>query len=212
MQEFDYNNQFWSQVNISPGGPSARWGASGGIDTQVAYLPDPTIAGPNNTVYMAGGTDSSGPISLSDIWKLHLSGTLSSNLPNSSFGSWERASIGGLPGFVDQAGTVVGGQIIVTGGCNTTTSLNSSCAQQSSFVLNTATNSEISPGSCTTPRFGGALAQNFNSFASSFSSQVFLLLGTFDGSKWNDDGALSKGEVVSQLLRKHLAHCISHVS
>ena len=210
LQEFDYNNQFWSQVNISPGGPSARWGASGGIDIQVAYLPDPTIAGPNNTVYMAGGTNSSGPISLSDIWKLHLSGTLSSNLPNSSFGSWEYVPIGRLPGFIDQASTVVGSQIIVAGGCNSTSS-NSSCAQQSSFVFNTATNSEISPGSCTTPRFGGTLVQNFNSFSSSFSSQVFLLLGTFDGSKWSDGGALSKGEVVSQLLWKESAHCIAHV-
>lgn len=166
----------------------------------MAYVPDATIAGPNNTVYIAGGTASSGPISLSDIWKLHLSGTLSSNLPNSAFGSWEHVPIGKLPGFVDQAGTVVGGQVIAAGGCNTTSASNSSCAQQSSFVLNTATNSDISPGSCTAPRFGGALAQNFNSFSSSFSSQVFLLLGTFDGSKWNDGGGLSKGEVVSQLL------------
>lgn len=134
---------FWSPVNISPGGPSPRWGAAGGIDTQVAPISDSAVPGPNNTVYLAGGTDGNGPISISDVWALHLSGTLSSNLPNSSFGSWQHMPIGSFPGFVNQAGTVVGGQVVAAGGCNTKSDSNSSCALQSSYVLNTATNTPI---------------------------------------------------------------------
>jgi hypothetical protein len=141
-QEFDYINQFWAEVNISPGGPSPRWGASGGIDTRVAPINDPSgIPGPNNTIYLAGGTDDNGPITVSDIWELHLSGTLSSNLPNSSEGSWKHSPIGNLPAVANQAGTVVGRQIIAAGGCNTTSTSGNSCALQNSYVLNTGTNS-----------------------------------------------------------------------
>jgi hypothetical protein len=198
FQEFDYNNQFWAEVNISPGGPSPRWGASGGIDTsRVGPVNDPSgIPGPNNTIYLAGGTDGDGPIFLSDVWELHLSGTLSSNLPNSSEGSWQHNPIGKLPGLINQAGTIVGGQIVVAGGCNTSSKSDDSCALQSSFVLNTVTNSQIAPGPCPAPRFGAALAQNLNRFSSSFSSQVFLLLGTFNNSLWDDSGGLQNGEVV----------------
>lgn len=105
--------------------------------------------------------------------------------------------IGSFPGFVNQAGTVVGGQVVAAGGCNTKSDSNSSCALQSSYVLNTATNTPISPGACPAPRYGGALTQNFNSFSSSFSSQVFLLSGLFDNNMWNDGGGLAKGEVVN---------------
>ena len=197
FQEFDYNNQFWAEVNISPGGPSPRWGASGGIDTQVAPVNDPSgIPGPNNTIYLAGGTDGNGPIAISDVWELHLSGTLSSNLPNSSEGSWQHSPIGKLPAIANQAGTVVGKQIVAAGGCNTSSVSNDSCALQSSYVLDIGVNSQISPGSCPAPRVGAALAQNFNGFSSSFSSQVFLLLGTFNDSLWDDGGGSHKGEVV----------------
>jgi hypothetical protein len=196
-QEFDYNNQFWAEVSISSGGPSPRWGASGGIDTQVAPVNDPSGSpGPNNTIYLAGGTDGSGPIAISDIWELHLSGTLSSNLPNSSAGSWQHSSIGKLPAVANQAGTVVGGKIVAAGGCNITSTSDSTCALQSSYVLDTGMNSQISPGPCPAPRIGAALAQNFDGFSSSFASQVFLLLGTFNDSLWDDGGGLQKGEVV----------------
>jgi len=197
LQEFDYINQFWAEVNISPGGPSPRWGASGGIDTRVAPINDPSgIPGPNNTIYLAGGTDDNGPITVSDIWELHLSGTLSSNLPNSSEGSWKHSPIGNLPAVANQAGTVVGRQIIAAGGCNTTSTSGNSCALQNSYVLNTGTNSTIAPGPCPAPRLGAALVQNLNGFSSTFSSQVFLLLGTFNDSLWDDGGGLQKGEVV----------------
>lgn len=187
---------------ISPGGPSPRWGASGGIDVRVAPISDSTVPGPNNTVYLAGGVDEQGPVSLSDVWELHLSGALSSNLPNSSFGSWQHVPIGKLPAFVNQAGTVIGGQIVAAGGCNSSTASDESCAQQGSYVLNTATNSQISPKACPAPRYGGALTQNFNSFSSSFASQVFLLLGLLDSSKWSDGGGLVNGEVVCYTFPK----------
>jgi hypothetical protein len=184
-------------VNISPGGPSPRWGASGGIDTQVSPINDPSgLPGPNNTVYLAGGTDGNGPVGISDVWELHLSGILSSNLPNSSMGSWQYNPIGQLPALDNQAGTIVGGQIVASGGCHTTLSSNDSCASQETYVLNAGTNMQISPGPCPAPRFGAALAQNFNGFSSGFSSQVFLLLGTFNSSMWDDGGGLQKGEVV----------------
>jgi len=55
FQEYDFNNQFWAEVvlhislfvpksrlntskNISSGGPSARWGSSGGIDIRIAAV------------------------------------------------------------------------------------------------------------------------------------------------------------------------------
>lgn len=155
------------------------------------------IIGPNNTFYLAGGTDESGPVSLSDTWELHLSGVLSPNLPNNVSGSWERRSMGTLPALSEQAGTTVGNQIVAVGGCNTASTSSDSCALQSSYVLDTVTGNAISPGSCAAPRFGGALARNYNSFSSSFSSQVFLLVGIFDDSLWNDGGGLQKGEVVS---------------
>lgn len=126
-----------------------------------------------------------------------MSGVLSSNLPNNVNGSWEHHTFDNLPALCKQASTVVGGQIVAVGGCNIAATSNDSCAQQNSYVLDTATNNGISPGSCAAPRFGGALARNYNSFSSSFSSQVFLLVGLFDDSLWNDGGGLQKGEVVS---------------
>lgn len=126
-----------------------------------------------------------------------MSGVLSPNLPDQVDGSWEHRSINNLPALSRQAGTVVEDKIVAVGGCNTTSTSNDSCAQQSSYVLDIAANSEIPPGSCTAPRFGGALARNYNSFSSSFSSQVFLLVGIFNNSLWDDGGGLQHGEVVS---------------
>jgi len=40
------------------------------------------------------------------------------------------------------------------------------------------------------------MVANMNGASSSFSSQAFLLLGTFDSNKWDDAGGLSRGEIV----------------
>src|SRR4051812_29635235 len=83
IQEYDFTNQFWSEVKVLPGGPPARWGASGGIDIRVPPIRDPVVPGPNNTFYIAGGYDGTTASPLSDIWRLNVSGTLSSNMPES---------------------------------------------------------------------------------------------------------------------------------
>lgn len=179
--------------------PSARWGAAGGIDTRTSPIQDPVIIGPNNTFYQAGGFD--GKNILSDIWRLNVSGTLSANNPSSVSASWEKLSIQGtLPAKVNLGGTVVfqGSQqhIIAAGGCTSTSLSNSSCADPSAYVVNVDTRNQLSLQSCPAPRFGPALAPNANTLSTSFGSQVFLLLGTFDKSLWDDQGGLDKGEVV----------------
>ena len=197
QQEYDFTNQFWSEVMLSPGGPSARWGASGGIDFRTPPIQDPVIPGPNNTFYLAGGFDGSSPSPLSDIWTLTLSGTLSSNMPNTSMGSWANISFGSLPSKVNQASTMLYQQIVVAGGCDTANISNNTCAQQDSFIIDTNTRVENSPNPCPAPRFGATLVPNLNTFSPTFSSQAFLLLGTFNTSLWQDNGGLEKGEVVS---------------
>jgi hypothetical protein len=195
IQEFDYINQFWNEVSISPGQPAPRWGASGGIDIYTAPIQDPLVPGPNNTFYLAGGQSNGSALPLSDAWQLNISGTLSSNLPNSVQGSWTLRPISLLPPTFEQAGTVIGEQVIVYGGCLTSPNSNASCAGQSSYVIDMNTNTAISPGPCPAPRVGASLAPNFNTFSSSFASQVFLLLGTFDTDLWQDNGGLKMGEV-----------------
>ena len=199
-QEYDFINQFWSQVFVTPGGPSARWGASGGIDTRTVPIQDPSIPGPNNSFYLAGGFDGTSTEPLSDVWRLNISGTLSSNLPNNVNGTWDHLTIGNISGLIDQAGTVVAQQIVVSSGCNLTTSptdVGTSCATQNSFVLDVQNEMAISPGPCPAPRVGAVLVPNENTFSSSFTSQVFLLFGAFNTSLWQDNDGLAKGEVVS---------------
>ena len=199
LQEYDFINQFWSQVFITPGGPSARWGASGGIDTRTAPIPDPIIPGPNNTFYLAGGYDGTSTDPLSDVWRLNISGILSPNLPNSVNGTWDHFTIGNLSGRLGQAGTVIAQKIVVSGGCNTTSSLDvgDSCATQDSFILDVQNKLNISLSPCPAPRVGAVLVPNENTFSSAFASQVFLLLGTFNTSLWQDNNGLTQGEVVS---------------
>ena len=180
---------------LSPGGPSARWGAAGGIDPRVHPVQDPIVPGPNNTFYMAGGTDGVKVFPLSDVWRLHLSGTLSSNLPNNVNGNWDKISIGSFPSAVGEGSTVVGQQLVSVHGC-TTTPPHVSCAQQKSFVLNVERSSGISPGGCPPPRLSPAVTPNLNPFSSSFSSQVFSVVGISNNSLWNDSGGSSKGEIV----------------
>lgn len=192
--EFDFTNHFWSNVSISPGGPSPRWGAAGGIDNRIASVQDPILQGPNNTFYFAGGYSNGQPQPLSDVWKLSLSGTLSSNLPNNVFGSWQHVKLGSLPPRVDIASTVLFQEIVVVGGCNNI-STNDSCARPDSFIIDALHSQSQSPKPCASARKGGVLLPNLNSASSSFSSQVFLLLGNFDSSLWQDGGNLSQGEV-----------------
>ncbi|KAF9476458.1 hypothetical protein BDN70DRAFT_882353 [Pholiota conissans] len=196
--EFDFINQFWSPVVLSPGGPSARWGASGGIDFRTPFVSDPIVPGPNNTLYLAGGFNGQNPDPLSDVWSLSLSGTLSSNLPDAVSGSWTKLSIQSLPGRVEQAGTVVQKEIVAVGGCDSTTSLsatNSSCAKQDSFIINAGSQTTVTPAICLAPRIAPVLVPNVNTFSTAFISQVFVMLGAFNTSLWQDSDGLAKGEV-----------------
>lgn len=195
-QEYDFLDQFWAPVALSPGGPSGRWGAVGGNDNRVTYTP--TAAGLNNSFYLAGGQDQNSISPLSDVWRLNISGTLSPNNPRLVSGSWETLSVPTLPPFQGPAGAVISQQIISCGGCKATspTNTDNACAAGDSFVINTASRNSINPASCPAPRYEGVMVPNMNSASSNFGSQVFLLLGTFNSSTWDDGGGLSKGEVV----------------
>ncbi|KIL70075.1 hypothetical protein M378DRAFT_156128 [Amanita muscaria Koide BX008] len=193
--EFDLNSQFWSRVSVSPGSPSPRWGASGGIDTRVSTVQDPRLSYPNNTFYLAGGTSGSQSDALSDIWRLNISGALAANL-QSSVGSWEHLTIGNLPAKVGQGGTVINNQIVSVGGCNSSAGNSSACAQQDSYVVTVGgSNNVISPNPCPAPRYGPALVPNMNAYSSSFSSQVFVLSGIYNSSLWDVGGSTNDGEI-----------------
>jgi len=195
-QEYDFNQQFWSQIKLSPGGPSPRWGAAGGIDTSTPPIQDPIVPGPNNTFYLVGGYDGSQVDSLADVWRLNISGTLSSNLPYNASGSWDRVSLPISTPKFNHSGVVISNTIVLTGGCNSTTSLDD-CPQQASYIINSQLQTEVFPTACPAPRTGPVLVANLNKFTTTFSSQVFLLLGIVNNTKWDDGGALTKGEVVS---------------
>ncbi|KAA1466489.1 hypothetical protein DENSPDRAFT_791200 [Dentipellis sp. KUC8613] len=191
--EFDYNNEFWTQVGIPPGGPT-RWSAVGGIDATVGFDPTGTPT-PNNTFYLAGGVDTNGPAPLSDTWQMRISGTLSSNLANDVNASWIHQPIGSSPAQAGDGGTVIGQQVIAVGGCANTTSVTASCAQQGSWVFNFDRSSSISPGPCAAPRIGASVVANMNGASQNFKTQVFVMLGIFNTSLWQDGGNLQKGEV-----------------
>lgn len=161
----------------------------------MAYLP---TSGLNNTFYLAGGQDQSSISPLSDVWRLNISGTLSPNNPTQVFGSWESLSIPTLPPLQGPAGTVISQTIISGGGCEATSPANTdnTCAVGDSFVINTSSRNSINPASCPAPRYEGVMVPNLNGASSSFSSQVLLLLGTFNTSMWDDGNGLARGEVV----------------
>ncbi|KAJ4478048.1 hypothetical protein J3R30DRAFT_3888162 [Lentinula aciculospora] len=184
--EFDYGNQFWTQVTITPSdGPSARWGAAGGKDLR-----------PNNSFYYTGGFDGSSLEPLSDVWRLNISGVLSSNNPTSVSGSWQEISINSFNSLSTQnlSSTMVMDSVAIYGGCATTSTTNISCATQNAYSLDTDTRTSIDPNSCPAPRFGAVMAPNLNS-VSATSTQAMLLLGTFNSSLWSDDNGLENGEV-----------------
>ncbi|KAK0206538.1 hypothetical protein DFS33DRAFT_1420130 [Desarmillaria ectypa] len=192
--EFDFINQFWAQVSVPESGPSARWSAAGGIDIRTNPVQDPVVAGPNNTIYLAGGTNGTTVNSLSTIWRLNISGTLSSNLPNDSSGYWDEVTIGDLPSRTHTGDVVLYQQIIAIGGCNSDSG-DASCIKQDAYVINAQTRTQISPSGCPAPRTNPVVVPNVNGASTSFSSQIFLLLGTIDETLWSDDGGLEKGEV-----------------
>ena len=164
-------------------------------------IQDPILPGPNNSFYLAGGFNGTSTEPLSDVWRLNISGTLSSNLPNDVNGTWDHFTIGNLPGQLYQAATVKSQSIVASGGCNSTTDMGTSCATQDSFVLDVQQKSAISPPPCPAPRVGAVIVPNENTFSSAFGSQLFLLLGTFNTSLWQDNNGLARGEVVSLSLQ-----------
>ncbi|KAG6861604.1 hypothetical protein C0995_014511 [Termitomyces sp. Mi166 len=194
LGEYDFNNKFWSEVNVSPG-PLPRWGAAGGIDLATLPIQDPSVPGPNNTFYLAGGFDGIRPSSLSDVWRLNISGTLSSNLPNDSNGSWDHLTIGNLPSKYNVSGTVVGHQVVLTGGCSSLSEKGVCEGEQDTYVIDAQRLIATPLSVCPAPRTGPVLVRNSNSFTSTFTSQVYLLLGTLNNTRWNDDNGLDDGEV-----------------
>ncbi|KAI9513341.1 hypothetical protein F5148DRAFT_1319111, partial [Russula earlei] len=198
--EFDYNNQFWSQVNTSssPVTPPSLLGAVGGIDTSIQFNLS-GLLGPTNSFFLMGGVSNSGsnltPAPLSDIWQLDISGALSSNNVNDLVGIWSKKSAGNNTSVSGEGGTIVRQQLVAFSGCIDTTKPDPSCAQPYSYVTDAGTGLSISPAICAVPRIGAAVVANKNPFSSGFSSQVFVLLGLFNSSYWNDQGGLQKGEV-----------------
>ncbi|GAW05301.1 hypothetical protein LENED_007147 [Lentinula edodes] len=195
--EFDYGNQFWTQVTITPSdGPSARWGAAGGRDIRSSSITDPVIPGPNNSFYYTGGFDGSSLEPLSNVWRLNISGVLSSNNPTSVSGSWQEITINNFNSLSTQnlSGTMVMDSVAVYGGCATTSTTNNSCATQNAYSLDIDTRTSTDPNNCPAPRFGAVMTPNLNS-VSATSTQVMLLLGTFNSSLWSDDSGLDNGEV-----------------
>jgi hypothetical protein len=148
-----------------------------------------------------GGVTSSGsqlsPAPLSDIWQLDISGTLSSNLVTSLVGQWSKKSAGNYTGVSGEGGTIVKQQLVAFSGCVGTPTPNVSCAAPFSYVTDAGTGLSITPTVCAVPRIGTAVVANKNTFSSSFNSQVFVLLGLFNSSLWDDGGSLKNGEVVS---------------
>jgi hypothetical protein len=200
LQEFDYNNQFWAQVNTSasPVTPALQ-GAVGGIDTNVPFNQSASL--PINSFFLMGGVSSSGsklsPVPLSEIWQLDISGTLSPNLQTSLVGTWSQKSAGNNTAVAGEGGTIVKEQLVAFSGCIGTPNPNPSCAQQHSYVTDAGTGLPVLPAVCAVPRIGTAVVANKNTFSSNFKSQVFVLLGLFNSSLWDDSGGLQKGEVVS---------------
>jgi hypothetical protein len=146
---------------------------------------------------MSGGADRSRVYPLSDVWRLDISGALASNLPDSASGTWEKLTVGSSGARFGQASAVVGTKIVGTGGCNSTQdNQRGACPGTDSYILDARTTREVAPGPCPAPRTGSVMVRNYNAFSPTFSSQVFLLLGTVNSSLWNDGKGLENGEIV----------------
>lgn len=172
--------------------------ASGGTDPLTAPVTDLTVEGPNNTFYLVGGFDGKTLQPLSDAWKFEVAGVLSPNLANDVVGSWTPVQLpNDLPSKVRQGSAVFpSGIAVIAGGCSSDDFDENVCAQQDAHVVNFDDNRDISPPNCPSPRVGPVVVPNYNSFSSTFISQAFIVLGTFNNTLWDDGGGLANGEVV----------------
>lgn len=82
------------------------------------------------------------------------------------------------------------------GGCPSSQSPSDACVNGDDYIVNADTESDSMPPTCAVPRLEPAVAPNTNGVSTTFGSQVFMLLGTFNSSLWDDGGGLQKGEVV----------------
>lgn len=163
----------------------------------MAPIQDPLVPGPNNTLYLTGGLDGTTLNSFSEVWRLSVSGTLSSNLPTSVSASWDRLDIGKLPGRVGGSSTVISQRVVSVGGClSGAGGVDNDCATQDSFIVDVQRRTTVSPGSCIAPRIGPVVAPNLSTFSSAFASQALVLLGTFNTTLWEDSDGSARGEVV----------------
>lgn len=203
-QAYNFQNQFWTSIRLIGTPPSARWGAVGGIDPVIM----PSSGNNVSTIFnIAGGANNQTAFPSSELWQLNITGTLASDLFTIQ-GVWENISVPSspLPGKVEAGGALISQsqatqtRIAISGGCGpgiSPTNTNVSCIDPSTYVLTVSPSSSMSVGQCPAPRLGPVLVPNLNTASSSFASQTFMLLGTFDTSSWNDSGGLSHGEVVS---------------
>uniref|UniRef100_A0A0W0FJP0 Uncharacterized protein n=1 Tax=Moniliophthora roreri TaxID=221103 RepID=A0A0W0FJP0_MONRR len=184
--EFDFISQFWSPLQTTSEGPGAK-SAVGGIDIRSQPFSDPSN-GLVNAFHLLVSDSSN-----SALWRFNISGTLSSNLPDSAKGTWDSTGLTNVPAFSeDEAGSaVIGSKLAVIGGCTNPT--DTSCA----FIVEADPGgraSVINVPACAAPRHGARVVPNLNKFASGFSAQVFLLLGTLEAN-WDDNNGLGRGEV-----------------
>lgn len=134
---------------------------------------------------------------------MNITGTLSPNNLNQVQGSWEHVQFSDkLPGRTGIAGAVVftGSQqhVVSIGGCPSSNA-STACADGMSFVLNVDAKSANSPLTCPAPRNDPAVTANMAP-PTTFNSQVYQLLGTYNTTLWDDDNGLNRGEVVSTLI------------
>jgi hypothetical protein len=112
--------------------------------------------------------------------------------------SWDQLpTTATLPAMTDQAGAIILNQLVAAGGCTTVSVNGTSCATGNSYVVNAMSGNTIAPAACPAPRIKPVLAPNLNGQSSNFASQVFMLLGTYNTSLWQDGNGLERGEVVS---------------
>lgn len=155
---------------------------------------------------MAGGYNGKTIFDLTEVWQMNVAGVLSSNLPNEVTASWTQVTISGdsIPGRVGMGGAVIQQKIVAVGGCTSASSLqaieDSSCAVQDAQIIDASTSKTKTLTPCLSPRIDPVVVPNMNSASSSFNNQVFILLGTFNNTMWNDGSGLQDGEVVSFVL------------
>lgn len=202
MQAYDYLNEFWVNVSLAGSPPAPRWGTVGGIDPAVIPGSGNNV---NTTFYIMGGSNSQQSFPSSDAWQLVVTGTLASDVMSVQ-GQWQNNPLtSNLPGKTEAGGALIsasqasGPRIVISGGCASSVSplnANDTCVDPSTYVLTLPSGTSVSPSQCPAPRLGPAIVPNLNLASTSFISQAFMLLGTFDPSQWNDSGGLARGEVV----------------